>query len=114
MTRTTILALVTVLLPNVAFSATSFVAHTTELQEGISQKQGAALAPRPAIVPLRGVVESVDQGSDTINIRSSLGQIEQLRVQDALIFNAVRYGDKVEVSVQTIAGVKTIVSLNKE
>jgi hypothetical protein len=37
-----------------------------------------------------------------------------LRAQDGLIFNSVRYGDAVEVTVQNIAGSKTVVGLTKE
>jgi hypothetical protein len=35
-------------------------------------------------------------------------------VQDALIFDAVRYGDPVEITVENIEGAKTIVGLQKE
>ncbi|QPF87464.1 hypothetical protein IC762_14745 [Bradyrhizobium genosp. L] len=76
------------------------------------------LAPAPVRPPatqmLRGVVDSVDQGSDTINIRLSSDAIERFKVQDGLIFNAVRFGDLVEISVRSIAGIKTIVELSKE
>jgi hypothetical protein len=34
-------------------------------------------------------------------------------VRDGLIFNAVRYGDQVEVTVENIDGAKTIVGLTK-
>jgi hypothetical protein len=66
---------------------------------------------RPATERLRGTIHSVDQRHDTINIRLSSGPIEQLKVQDGLIFDAIRYGEQLEVSVQTIAGAKTIVSV---
>jgi len=35
-------------------------------------------------------------------------------VQDGLLFNAVRFGDPVEITVQDIAGAKTIVELKRE
>jgi hypothetical protein len=83
-------------------------------QEIVPRTKDAALAPRLVSETLRGVVESIDEGSDTMRIRLSRETIEQLRVQDGLIFNAVRYGDQVEVTVQTIAGTKTVVGVVKE
>jgi hypothetical protein len=35
-------------------------------------------------------------------------------VQDALVFNAIRFGDRVELTVETIDGARTIVGLRKE
>jgi hypothetical protein len=116
MTKSASMALVVVCLSNTAFAPASLAAKPTgaEQQAGVLQVQDAAPVIRPAIETLRGVVDSIDQSSDTINIRLSPGPIEQLRVQDGLIFNAVRYGDQVEVIVQTIAGARTIVGLVKE
>ncbi|MGY4472828.1 hypothetical protein [Bradyrhizobium sp. USDA 3364] len=74
----------------------------------------AAIVPSPAGETLRGVVNSVDQRNDTLVIRLSAGTTEPFRVQDGLIFNAVRFGDPVEISVQTISGLRTIVGLSKE
>lgn len=37
-----------------------------------------------------------------------------LKVHDGLLFNAVRYGDQVEVTVENIDGARTIVGLIKE
>jgi hypothetical protein len=76
-------------------------------------RQDAALAPKPAIEVISGMVDSVDERNDTIMIRLSSGASQPLKVQDGLIFNGVRFGDQVEVSVQDIAGVKTIVGLEK-
>ena len=61
-----------------------------------------------------GVVDSVDQSSDTIKVRLSADRVEEFRVQDGLIFNAVRYGDQVELTVQMVGGAKTIVDLVRE
>jgi hypothetical protein len=69
--------------------------------------------PKPAIEIVRGIVDSVDEASDTIKIRLSPETSELLKVQDGLIFNAVRFGDQVEVWVQDIAGEKTIVGLQR-
>ncbi len=75
---------------------------------------GAAITRPPATEMLRGVVDSVDQGRNTIEIRLSQGREELFTVQDGLIFDAVRFGDPVEIFVQTISGARTIVRLSKE
>ena len=62
----------------------------------------------------RGVVASVDESSNTITIRRSSETTEEFKVQDGLLFDSVRYGDRVEVTVENIAGAKTIVGLAKE
>jgi hypothetical protein len=74
----------------------------------------AGVASRPATESLHGIVGSVDQGHDTIEIRLSPDKTEQFRVQDGLVFNSVRYGDQVEITVESIEGAKTIVGLRKE
>ena len=68
----------------------------------------------PAPETLRGVVDSVDERDDTLLIRLSPDRTEPFKVQDGLIFNAVRFGDPVKISVQTISGFRTIVGLSKE
>jgi Domain of Unknown Function (DUF1259) len=75
--------------------------------------QGTAGAREPATGTLRGVIDRVDQGNDTIKIRLSQDKTGQFKVQDGLIFDAVRYGDQVEVTVQNIAGAKAIVGLKE-
>ena len=77
-------------------------------------RQDAAVASKPAIEIMSGMVDSVDERNDTIKIRLSSGASQALKVQDGLIFNAVRFGDQVEVSVQDIAGAKTIVGIEKK
>ena len=62
----------------------------------------------------RGVVASVDESSNTITIQRSSETTEEFKVQDGLLFDSVRYGDRVEVTVENIAGAKTIVGLAKE
>lgn len=71
----------------------------------------AAVLPKPATETVRGVVESFDEGKDVITLRLSSERVEQFRVQDGLVFNAIRFGDDVEVTVQDIAGARTIVGL---
>ena len=77
------------------------------------QTVGLVTLPKPATETISGVVASVDERNDTIRIRRSPKAIEELKVQDGLLFNAVRYGDEVEVTVENIDGAKTIVGLVK-
>jgi Cu/Ag efflux protein CusF len=60
---------------------------------------------------LRGVVAAVDQQNDSITLRLSSDAMVSLKVRDGLLFNAVRYGDQVEVAVENIDGANTIVGL---
>ena len=67
---------------------------------------------------LRGIVANVDEGNDKITVRlpsaGTAGDVTgDFKVQDGLIFNAVRYGDEVEFTVETIMGTRTIVALWK-
>jgi Cu/Ag efflux protein CusF len=67
---------------------------------------------------LRGIVANVDEGNDKITVRltsaGTAGDVTgDFKVQDGLIFNAVRYGDEVEFTVETIMGARTIVALWK-
>lgn len=75
--------------------------------------QVATVRP-PSTEKMRGIVDSVDEGNDTIKIRLSAGKTEPFKVQDGLLFNAVRFGDPVEISVQDISGARTIVGLSRE
>jgi hypothetical protein len=74
---------------------------------------GVVNLPRPSTEVFRGVVASVDERNDTIRIRRSPETTDEFNVQDGLLFNAVRYGDQVEVTVEKIDGGKTIVGLVK-
>jgi protein-tyrosine-phosphatase len=76
------------------------------------------LAPQ-AQETLRGVVSSVDERNDRITVRlqpaETAGDVARdFKVQDGLIFNAVRYGDPIEITVESINGTETIVQLRKE
>ncbi|WP_244521939.1 hypothetical protein [Bradyrhizobium embrapense] len=84
-----------------------------EQRETAIALQAAAVDP-PASETLRGVVDSVDERNDTLLIRLPAGRTEPFKVQDGLIFNAVRFGDPVEISVQAISGFPTIVGLTKQ
>ena len=110
MMKSTVLALAVVLLPAVALSSPA----SDEQETAVAMTRGAAVASRLAAEPLHGIVDSVDQGNDTIDIRLSPDKTERFRVQDGLMFNAVRYVDPVEITVQNITGAMTIVGLRKE
>ena len=60
---------------------------------------------------LRGVVAGVDERNDRITLSLPSGASAVLKVHDPLAFNAVRDGDQVEITVENIEGVKTIVGL---
>jgi hypothetical protein len=62
-----------------------------------------------------GIVASTDERNDTLTIqRSSTGTSGDFKVQDGLLFNSVRYGDPVEITVETIDGARTITGLKKK
>ncbi|WOH81149.1 hypothetical protein RX327_36390 [Bradyrhizobium sp. BEA-2-5] len=84
-----------------------------ERQEAAVTMQAAMVHPQGSET-LCGVVDRVDERNDTLLIRLSPDRIEPFKVQDGLIFNAVRFGDPVEISVQNIAGFRTIVGLSKQ
>jgi len=76
---------------------------------------GIAVAPVSAPVAaretLRGTVAAVDERNDSITLRLATDVNARLKVRDGLLFNAVRYGDQVEVTVETVDGARTIVGL---
>jgi hypothetical protein len=63
---------------------------------------------------LRGVVAAVDERNDLISLRLPSDAIANLKVSDGLLFNAVRYGDQIEVTVKNINGAETIIGLVRE
>jgi Cu/Ag efflux protein CusF len=63
---------------------------------------------------LEGVVTAVDERNDRITVRLRSDTTEVFRVQDGLVFNAVHNGDRVELTIESIDGAKTIVELKKE
>ena len=72
----------------------------------------------------RGTVVGVDEATGSITIQqpqagtvganSPAAPPDRYAVQDGLLFNALRAGDKVTFSSQEISGVKTIPQLRKE
>ena len=55
-----------------------------------TQTVGAAGMAKPTTEIINGVVASVDERSDTIKIQRSPQMAEELKVQDGLLFSAVR------------------------
>jgi Cu/Ag efflux protein CusF len=68
----------------------------------------------------KGSITNIDEPNGTITIQrlsggaNGAGATDDFRVQDGLLFNALRYGDKVSFTAETINGAKTITSLQKE
>lgn len=115
MMRSTMIALAIILLPTaVAASPAHVDERAPESRNAALLSQGIAVTGSPAIETLRGVIDSVDQRADSIDIRLSSNRTERFRVQDGLIFDAVRFGEPVEISVQNISGARTIVRLLEE
>jgi hypothetical protein len=56
----------------------------------------------------------VDESDDRITIRLKSGTITNFKVQDGLIFNAVRYGDQVGIIVENIGGARTVIGLTED
>lgn len=70
-----------------------------------------------------GVIAKVDEPAGKITVRqmdaeatvggASAGRTDDFRLQDGLLFNALRYGDRVVFTVEDINGAKTITRLEK-
>jgi protein-tyrosine-phosphatase len=78
----------------------------------------AALAAHPKQT-VRGMVTAIDERNDRITLRlpndeSEDFKVEDFKVRDGLVFNSVRFGDQVEVTVENSGGAKTIVGLTQE
>jgi protein-tyrosine-phosphatase len=69
--------------------------------------------PRPRET-LRGIVTGIDESNDRVTLRLAKEASGDFKVQDALVFNAVRDGDRVKITVENIEGARTIVALRKE
>ena len=77
-----------------------------------------ALTARPEQI-VRGMVTAIDEPNDRIALRlpnddSEDFKVEDFKVRDGLVFNSVRFGDQVEVTVASIDGARTIVEFKKE
>jgi hypothetical protein len=74
-------------------SADSAGAAEQEAMQG--RVQATPIVPKPGTETLRGVVDS----DDTLRVRLSQHRIEEFKVQNGS-FNAVRFGDVIEVTVE--------------
>jgi Cu/Ag efflux protein CusF len=72
---------------------------------------------------MAGTITRVDEASGKIAIQptqggtvgaSSGGAAEEFKLQDGLLFNAIKPGDKVTFTVTDTGGVKTITKLDKQ
>jgi Cu/Ag efflux protein CusF len=72
---------------------------------------------------MTGTISKVDEANGKIAIQqtqsgtvgaSSSGAAEEFKVQDGLVFNAVKPGDKVSFTATETGGVKTITKLEKQ
>jgi Cu/Ag efflux protein CusF len=104
-------SVVVAIMPSLSFADDPAAAEHDRLAAG--QTAGVVSPPKSVTEKISGVVASVDERSDTIRIQRSPEMAEELKVQDGLLFSAVRYGDQVDVTVQNIDGTKTIVGLVK-
>jgi Cu/Ag efflux protein CusF len=72
---------------------------------------------------MTGTISKVDEPAGKIAIQQTQGgtvgtnstaTAEEFKVQDGLVFNAVKPGDKVSATVTDVDGVKTITKLEKQ
>jgi len=63
---------------------------------------------------LRGVITGIDERNDRLTLRRASNATSDFKVQDGLVFDAVHTGDAVELTIEDIAGAKTIVGLSIE
>ena len=109
MMKPTVLAIAVVLLPTATLSSPS--GAEKEAVVAIARGVAATTDHTPSHEVLQGMITAVDQSNDRISVRLASGPVTDFKVQDGLIFNAVRYGDQVEITVESIEGAKTIVGL---
>jgi len=96
-----------------AVSACSAAAQSaTSTERGLAPALASSAAAQETF---GGIVASSDERNDTLTIQlSSTGTSGDFKVQDGLLFNSVRYGDPVEITVETIDGARTITGLKKK
>jgi Cu/Ag efflux protein CusF len=116
--------------PNVLLAAyrTHFQCREPNMKTAKVVFAGAALALLTcsgaiAQQSLTGTISKVDEAGGKIAIQqtpsgtvgvNSGGAAEEFKVQDGLLFNAAKPGDKVTVTVTETGGVKTITKLEKQ
>jgi hypothetical protein len=97
------------LLPTAALSSPS--GAEKEAAVAITRGLAETIEHAPSQQILHGMIAAVDESNDRITVRLASGAVADFKVMDGLIFNAVRYGDQVEITVESIEGAKTIVGL---
>ena len=109
-------------LPRAMFAAGAMLATVCASSAAPRDPAASEPGPAPAIAfnsstqeTLKGTIASINERSDTLTLQiASTGASDVFKVRDGLVFNAVRYGDPVEITVETVGGVKTIVALTKQ
>ena len=80
--------------------------HIDDLEPRLAQQSN----PRET---LQGMITAVDERNDKMAVQVNSGIDSTFKVQDGLILNAVHRGDFIEITVENVAGTKTIVGLKK-
>ena len=82
---------------------------------------GVLVSGASAQQSMRGVITKVDEPKGIISIQQSStvattsgAPVDDFKVQDGLMFNALQSGDKVQFTIETMNGAKTITKLTKE
>lgn len=90
------------------------------------QAQAAAIDEQTGVTPvatpilpvreetIRGTIASIDERNDKVTVRLPSDETTDLKVEDGLLFNALRYGDAVQMTVRTVGNSKEIVSVIRE
>jgi|HubBroStandDraft_5_1064220.scaffolds.fasta_scaffold1104654_1 Cu/Ag efflux protein CusF len=99
-------------LPLAAFAAITVLLIPVAARSAV---QDAAESRASAQEIFSGIVANASERNDTLTIQlRSDGATRDFKVQDGLIFNSVRYGDPVEITIETIDGARTITGLKKQ
>ncbi|MEH2478083.1 Cu/Ag efflux protein CusF [Nitrobacteraceae bacterium AZCC 2146] len=91
-----------------AFTILSTVALTTAATAQQAQEGSIANIDEP-----KGTITILLAPSGTVGANGA-NSTQDFRLQDGLMFNALRYGDKVTFTTAILNGAKTITSLKKE
>jgi hypothetical protein len=97
----------------------AYAASTAPEDKTIVIISAPAARTAPPQQTVRGMVTAIDERNDRIALRlpndsSEDFKVEDFKVQDGLVFNSVRFGDHVELTVESVDGARTIVGLTKE
>jgi Cu/Ag efflux protein CusF len=83
----------------------------------------ALTTPAPAQQTQAGSIANIDEPKGTITVliapsgtvgANGANSAQEFRLQDGLLFDALRYGDQVTFTTAIVNGAKTITSLKKE